>query len=114
MSKNVIYSISTRKGDWTDNVKEVNATTTSVADQSDLDALEARINRKIETIQQSFNQLETYLKKIAAETEKMPEEVKKEVQKLAIQQKIVLDNEYKKIVDDMAKKCADVSKILKN
>lgn len=113
MSKKVIYSISTRKGDWTDNVKEVNTTTTSVADQSDLDALEARINRKIETIQQSFNQLDTYLKKIAAETEKMPEEVKKEVQKLAAQQKMVLDNEYKKIVDDMAKKCADVSKILK-
>lgn len=114
MSKNVIYSISTRKGGLADNVKEVNTTTTSVADQSDLDALEARINRKIETIQQSFNKLETYLKKIAAETEKMPEEVKKEVQKLATQQKMVLDNEYKKIVDDMAKKCADVSKILKN
>ena len=103
MSKNVICSVSTRKGGLADNVKDVNTTT----------ALEARINRKIATIQQSFNQLETYLKKIASETEKMPEEVKKEVQKLAAQQKMVLDNEYKKIVDDMAMKCDAISSVLK-
>lgn len=118
MSKRVVTSVSPIHaknvfGSTSDKVIDVSTSITDVADQSDLDYLENRLKSKIETLQHSFNKLEVYLKKIAAETEKMPEEVKKEVQKLAEQQKIVLDNEYKKIVDDMAKKCADISTILK-
>ena len=112
MSKSVVTSVSAEHN-WRGSVEDISTSTTYVADSSDLDALEARLNRKIDALQQSFNKLEAYLKKIVAETEKMPEEVKKEVQQLAAQQKMVLDNEYKKIVDDMAKKCADVSAILK-
>jgi hypothetical protein len=45
--------------------------------------------------------------------EKMPDDVKNEVLKLSQQQKMVLDNEYRKLIDDIAKKCDDVSAILK-
>lgn len=112
MSKSVVTSVSAQHN-WRGSVEDITTSTTLVVDQSDLDAIEARLNHKIDLLQQSFNKLEAYLKKIAAETEKMPNEVKSEVQKLAAQQKIVLDNEYKKIVDDMARKCSEISAVLK-
>lgn len=113
MSKRVIDSISTRKGEFSGNVKEVKTTTTTVADKSDLDALEARLNQKIATMQQSIDKLEKYLEQLSTETAKLPQEIKNEVLKLASQQKMVLDNEYKKIVDDMAMKCDAISSVLK-
>lgn len=112
MSKSVVNSVSVSHN-WRGSVEDVSTSTTNVIDQSDLDALEAKLNRKINSLQQSFDKLEIYLKKIASITESMPNEVKAEVQKIAERQKVVLNNEYKKIVDDMAKKCADISSILK-
>ena len=113
MSKSVIYSLTPTYATFSGNVESIKTSTTTVADESDLNALEARLSNRINALQQSINRLDSLFKKLTAEIEKMPDDVKNEVLKLSQQQKMVLDNEYRKLIDDIAKKCDDVSAILK-
>lgn len=113
MSKSVISSIKTRTGAFTDNVKEVITTTTEVAEQSDLNILEARLNKRIETLECSINKLNTLLENISSKHEELPLEIKKEILLAFKSQQNIVTEEYQKIINDMSDKCFKISKILK-
>lgn len=59
MSKNVISSISCSYGSITGNVSNISSNTTTVSDQSDLDSLECRLNRKIQSLENQVKELKS-------------------------------------------------------
>lgn len=113
MSKSVLNSLTPTYATFSGNVESIKTTSVTVADKSDLDALETRLNNSILLLQKKVDRLEEYIDALSLVVEDMPETIKKEVAELSQQQKIVLNTEYRKIVDDIAKKCVKVHAALK-
>ena len=110
MSVSVVKSISTRTGEWTDNVKSVSTTTTTVAEMSDVDSIERQMNEKIGSLENAVKEsqnevrmLRVLVDRLYIENRSLKETLLSEFSAHIEKEKRILFDTYREISDNLSK-----------